>query len=216
LGFPECPWCQQLAPIVDEAARAEGIEKVYYLNIRDARTNNDATYQKLVEKLQSYLPKDEDGNPRIFVPDVTAVRQGKIVGRFEQEEAADGEEVKPDTFWTTDRRKRAVIQFREMMRQTQQFATVQHDIKNGAMLLDVRTSAEFASGHFANAANLDVEDISKGKLPDAPKDTKIYVYCRSGNRSSQAATMLKAAGFTNVTDLGGLSAVEKIGGKLVQ
>jgi rhodanese-related sulfurtransferase len=42
------------------------------------------------------------------------------------------------------------------------------------------------------------------------------VYCRSGNRSSQAATMLKAAGFTNVTDLGGLSAVEKIDGKLVQ
>jgi thiol-disulfide isomerase/thioredoxin len=90
LGFSECSWCQQLAPIVDEAAKAEGLDKIYYLNIREARQNNDETYRALVKKLENYLPKDKDGNPRIFVPDVTVLRQGEIVGRFEQEPTADG------------------------------------------------------------------------------------------------------------------------------
>lgn len=115
LGFSECPWCQQLAPIVDEAAKAEGLDKIYYLNIREARQNNDETYRALVKKLENYLPKDKDGNPRIFVPDVTVLRQGEIVGRFEQEPTADGEKATSDTYWTSERRERAVAQLQEMM-----------------------------------------------------------------------------------------------------
>ena len=115
LGFSECSWCQQLAPIVDEAAKAEGLDKIYYLNIREARQNNDETYRALVKKLENYLPKDKDGNPRIFVPDVTVLRQGEIVGRFEQEPTADGEKATSDTYWTSERRERAVAQLREMM-----------------------------------------------------------------------------------------------------
>ncbi len=115
LGFSECSWCQQLAPIVDEAAKAEGLDKIYYLNIREARQNNDETYRALVKKLENYLPKDKDGNPRIFVPDVTVLRQGEIVGRFEQEPTADGEKATSDTYWTSERRERAVVQLRVMM-----------------------------------------------------------------------------------------------------
>lgn len=119
LGFTECPWCQQLAPIVDEAAKSEGLEKIYYLNIKKARSDNDETYKKLVASLSEYLDKDENGNPRIFVPDVTAVREGVVVGRFEQESAANGEQVTPQTFWTTERRARAVDQLREIIREIQ-------------------------------------------------------------------------------------------------
>ena len=95
------------------------------------------------------------------------------------------------------------------------FGLVQENITNGAKLYDVRTVEEFAAGHFANATNFPVETMQAGTLPDVAKDTQIYVYCRSGNRSGQATTLLKNAGFTNVTDLGGLSAVEAMGGKLV-
>ena len=94
------------------------------------------------------------------------------------------------------------------------FGLVQENITNGAKLYDVRTAEEFAAGHFANATNFPVETMQAGTLPDVAKDTQIYVYCRSGNRSGQATTLLKNAGFTNVTDLGGLSAVEAMGGKL--
>lgn len=214
LGFPECPWCQQLVPIMQEAAQSEKIDKIYYLNIKESRSNNDEVYQKLVTKLQDYLPKDDDGNPRISVPDVTVYRSGQIVGRFEQEATADGEQVKPDTYWTNDRKDRAVEQLREMMAEVSEFALIQSKINDGAQLLDVRTAEEFDSGHFAGAINLDVEDIIAGKLPDAAKHTQLYVYCRSGNRSAQAVSLLKQAGFTNITDLGGLTDVESIGGTL--
>jgi rhodanese domain protein len=116
LGFQQCPWCQQLAPIVDEAAKAEGLDKIYYLDIRHARETNDATYKKLVEKLKPHLRTDENGQPRVYVPDVTALKGGHIVGHFLQETTTDGEKATADTYWTRERRARAVEQLRQMIR----------------------------------------------------------------------------------------------------
>ena len=116
LGFQQCPWCQQLAPIVDEAAKAEGLDKIYYLDIRHARETNDDTYKKLVEKLKPHLRTDENGQPRVYVPDVTALKDGHIVGHFLQETTADGEKATADTYWTRERRARAVEQLRQMIR----------------------------------------------------------------------------------------------------
>lgn len=116
LGFQQCPWCQQLAPIVDEAAKAEGLDKIYYLDIRHARETNDDTYKKLVEKLKPHLRTDENGQPRVYVPDVTALKDGHIVGHFLQETTTDGEKATADTYWTRERRARAVEQLRQMIR----------------------------------------------------------------------------------------------------
>lgn len=102
----------------------------------------------------------------------------------------------------------------EVMNDRLTFGLVQENITNGAKLYDVRTAEEFAAGHFAQATNFPVETMQAGTLPDVAKDTTIYVYCRSGNRSAQATIALKNAGYTNVTDLGGLSDVEAIGGVL--
>lgn len=116
LGFQQCPWCQQLAPLVDDAAKAEGLDKIYYLDIRHARETNDATYKKLVEKLKSHLRTDENGQPRVYVPDVTALKDGRVVGHFLQETTVDGEKATADTYWTKERRARAVEQLRKMIR----------------------------------------------------------------------------------------------------
>ena len=113
LGFPQCPWCQAIVPMLDEAAKAEGIDKIYYLNVREARANNDETYQALVENLRDYLQEDEDGNPRIFVPDVTILRDGEIVGRYIQE--SDENARTPAEYWTEARRVKAIADLREMM-----------------------------------------------------------------------------------------------------
>ena len=73
-----------------------------------------------------------------------------------------------------------------------------------AVLLDVREPSEYASGHIPGSRNYPVGSIAKSCSDFPDKDAPIYVYCQSGVRSSAAAKTLRNAGFTNVTDLGGI------------
>ncbi|MDO4793315.1 MAG: rhodanese-like domain-containing protein [Filifactor alocis] len=75
----------------------------------------------------------------------------------------------------------------------------------GAVLVDVRTAEEFASGHLKGAINIPLQDIEAnvGKVEEY-KDKKIILYCRSGNRSGQAGELLVANGFTDVYNAGGI------------
>ncbi len=72
------------------------------------------------------------------------------------------------------------------------------------IILDVRTQEEYDSGHIENAVCLPNEDIISEPdiLPD--KDQEILVYCRSGNRSRQAAKKLADMGYGNVLEFGGI------------
>ena len=73
------------------------------------------------------------------------------------------------------------------------------------IILDVRTQDEFDAGHIAGAIlvpNETIIDEQPKLLPDL--DAEILVYCRSGNRSGQAANKLIAMGYTNVVDFGGI------------
>ena len=77
--------------------------------------------------------------------------------------------------------------------------------EEGFVLLDVRTAEEFAAGHIPGAMNVANEVIGSEEIPELPvKDQKIYVYCRSGNRSKQAAAKLVKLGYTNITEIGGI------------
>ena len=74
-----------------------------------------------------------------------------------------------------------------------------------AIYSDVRTAEEFAAGHIPGAINIANEVIGSEEIPELPnKDQKIYVYCRSGNRSKQAAAKLVKLGYTNITEIGGI------------
>lgn len=95
------------------------------------------------------------------------------------------------------------------------FSQVQSAIAGGGQLLDVRTAEEYVAGHIGGATNFSLQDLQAGKLPTGSKDQALFVYCHSGNRSGQAYTILKNAGYTNVTDLGAITHVQDIGGKLV-
>lgn len=73
------------------------------------------------------------------------------------------------------------------------------------IILDVRRADEFAEGHIPNAINVPNEIIGDGEITELPdKDQLIYVYCRSGNRSKQAASKLVEMGYTNVVEFGGI------------
>ena len=102
LGFPECPWCQAYVPILNEVADIEGLEKIYYYNILEARKDNTEDYQKMVEILSDYLQYDDEGNKRIYVPAVIFVSKGEIVG-FDDETSYDTKGYdNPEDYWTEE------------------------------------------------------------------------------------------------------------------
>ncbi len=105
-GFPTCPWCRNLVPVLNEAVNNTSIEKVYYYNIKSIRSsisfddNNklvnekgDDFYYYLLDKLDSYLTeytikdknnKDYDTKEkRLYAPTVVFVKEGKIIGVHE-------------------------------------------------------------------------------------------------------------------------------------
>ena len=80
-------------------------------------------------------------------------------------------------------------------------------INEGAILVDVRTKEEYDSNHIDGASLLTLDTIneeSASKVIDN-KNSVIIVYCKSGNRSSQALTILKNLGYTEVYDLGSIN-----------
>ena len=73
------------------------------------------------------------------------------------------------------------------------------------VLLDVRTQEEFEVEHIEGAVlipDYELADRAEEELPD--KDQVIFIYCRSGHRSANAAAELVAKGYTNVYDFGGI------------
>jgi len=84
-------------------------------------------------------------------------------------------------------------------------------LKNGAMLVDVRTASEFASGHLPNAVNVPLGGIESA-LPRLVEDKKrvLLLHCQSGMRSGLAKRTLTRMGYTQVFNLGSLTRAESI------
>ena len=75
-------------------------------------------------------------------------------------------------------------------------------------MIDVRTVSEFKNGFVQDAINIEWQDISSIK-DEFEKNQKIFLYCRSGNRSGKANDILIKLGFKNVENLGSLEDASK-------
>ena len=103
LGFPECKWCQQYTVYLNELAKDRNIPEIMYYNIREDRQGNTKNYQTIVNLLKDYLPEDEEGNPRVYVPAVIFMSNGKILG-FDDETAYDTKGYdEPSEYWKKER-----------------------------------------------------------------------------------------------------------------
>ena len=91
------------------------------------------------------------------------------------------------------------------------------DAGNG-IILDVRTPEEVSEGYINNASTINLYDEDfNAKINLIQKDKQIYVYCKSGGRSSEAAELLKKNGFSKVYNLkGGISEWENKGFPIVK
>ena len=81
----------------------------------------------------------------------------------------------------------------------------------GVYLLDVREPDEYAAGHIPGITLIPMGEVA-ARLSELPRDKEIIVTCRTGNRSSQVADLLREQGFTNVHNMtGGIVAWEEAG-----
>ena len=89
-------------------------------------------------------------------------------------------------------------------------ATIQSNISS-PIIIDVRSPQEFATGSIEGAVNLPLKGLPDSLLSEGIElDEEVVVYCRSGRRSAQAKTLLKAAGFELVFDGGPMRQLEGV------
>lgn len=79
------------------------------------------------------------------------------------------------------------------------------NILKNATFLDVRTPQEFAEGAYPDAINIPLNEVSLRLNEIKKMKQPIIAYCRSGNRSGMAVSLLKQIGLTEVYNGGGLS-----------
>lgn len=93
----------------------------------------------------------------------------------------------------------------EYKKMTPEDAKARIDSVDEIIILDVRTEDEYTAEHIPNAILIPNETITDKTLELLPDlEAEILIYCRSGNRSAQAAKKLLAIGYTNVYDFGGI------------
>ncbi|MBM3844725.1 MAG: rhodanese-like domain-containing protein [Verrucomicrobia bacterium] len=104
----------------------------------------------------------------------------------------------------------------DALRETQQLSQLSVcDLRAGLqsgyapLVLDVRTSGEWAAGHIPGASHFPLTKLA-GNLAQLPSDTRLAVVCGSGYRSSIAASLLRARRFTRVQNvMGGMAAFQE-------
>ena len=81
-------------------------------------------------------------------------------------------------------------------------------VKNGAIILDVRSKGEFAGGHIKGAINISVDTLSNNLSKLKDKNQPIITCCASGMRSASAKSILKSNGYTQVYNGGGWGSLQ--------
>ena len=82
-------------------------------------------------------------------------------------------------------------------------------VNGDAFLVDVRSPGEFAGGSAKGAVNIPLDQVTR-QLDKFKNKSHIVVFCRSGNRSGQAKSILEQNGFSNVTNGGTWDAVANL------
>lgn len=80
-GFSRCPWCEEVVPLLEKAAKEQGVE-VLYVKTRDAmkeRLYTDEQRDQIAPYIGEYLQDNDEGVPTLYVPLVLAIQDGKVV-----------------------------------------------------------------------------------------------------------------------------------------
>lgn len=92
-GFPSCPWCQALAPVLNDVAKdnyldikEDGQNVIYYYDIKQIREDKSDEYNQILQLIGLEVPGEDDdlvaGVNRISVPYIVAVDNGVVVDKY--------------------------------------------------------------------------------------------------------------------------------------
>lgn len=98
---PESNWCNYYAKYLNEELINYNIT-VYYYNLRDDRSLNTIKYQKILTLLDSYLYKDDLLNSKIYMPDLTFVKDGVILAH-DNETSLIASDLTGEDYWTNEK-----------------------------------------------------------------------------------------------------------------
>ncbi|MCS6904131.1 MAG: rhodanese-like domain-containing protein [Bacteroidia bacterium] len=99
--------------------------------------------------------------------------------------------------------------FNNLFKNNSTTSAIEEYVKKGAYLVDVRTPAEFEMGHVPGSVNIPL-DVITNYLPVLREKPYILVFCRTGNRSGIAKSILESSGIQNVINGGAWQDVKEI------
>lgn len=79
-SFPECPWCQSAIPYINEIAKEQEYDKVYYLDILDMRENSESEDHKKYLEIYEKIRYDIANAEKINAPTVIVINEGNVLG----------------------------------------------------------------------------------------------------------------------------------------
>lgn len=98
-GFKKDIWAGYYANILNDVAMELGINEIYYYDFYEDRTNQNATYESIVELLSEYLIVLDDGTKNLYSPSVVIVKNGEIIA-FNDDTAIMRGKDNPEEYWT--------------------------------------------------------------------------------------------------------------------
>jgi phage shock protein E len=110
----------------------------------------------------------------------------------------------PDLTWLLIAAAIALVMWLPMRKGRVDAATAARLLRHGALLVDVRSHAEFAATRLQGAVHVPLAECLRAPPAALPRDRPLVVYCASGARSALAARALRRHGWPEVSDLGSL------------
>ena len=99
---PESNWCQHYAYHLNNICKKNNIQKIHYINITEYRELNTTKYQKLVDLLENYIYVNDIGIKKIYMPDLTFVKNGEIIAH-DNETSLVNSELVIENYWTNNK-----------------------------------------------------------------------------------------------------------------
>lgn len=111
--FKENEWCNYYAKVLNETAKENGIETIYYYDFLIDREKQSTYYKKIVEYLKNYLKKDDTGKVNIVSPSMFMIKD-KVITTFDDETSIVYTTQKPEEYWNEEALKFKTEQFKMM------------------------------------------------------------------------------------------------------